>query len=221
MQLVWKIILVAALIDIAIVYWSLSVDDEIASQWALWEQKRRDISDYPMQFDLSLLENPKIHLPIRPINDQNVSFLMQPKVQIDNVSFTALILIKSAPQNAHNRSTLRETWFQDLRKFNCRAYFLLGLSAHYEQELVAQEAHRYNDIIQANFHDHYRSLTKKLISGLTWQKRLSFNYLIITDDDYFVNVKNLAHYLQIIGPKEDFISGNLIAEAKPDRDPES
>ncbi|XP_052838485.1 beta-1,3-galactosyltransferase 1 [Drosophila gunungcola] len=89
----------------------------------------------------------------------------------------------------------------DSLEASIRIVFFLGrrnLASLQENEAVANEAEEYNDVIQENFMDTYNNLTIKAIMAL---KHISQNCVNTTafvfkcDDDTFVNVPNLLHFL--------------------------
>ncbi|KAL3314413.1 Beta-1,3-galactosyltransferase 5 [Cichlidogyrus casuarinus] len=224
MKALWVIVALGALANIVILYLAMSIENQIADDLLIIEKKQKEISDYPMEIDFTFIKTPKLRPFVNPINRQKVKFLHKPEVVIPHEPIMAVFLVKSAVGNVYNRSVLRDTWFKDLKRYNFRAYFILGLSCERSQELISQEAQLHNDIIQANFKDYYRGLTRKLIAGLTWlsEQPMNFtNYLILTDDDYFVNVKNLNLFMRTLNKDENFMSGNLLSESKPVRDPTS
>ncbi|XP_030560650.1 beta-1,3-galactosyltransferase 1 [Drosophila novamexicana] len=85
-----------------------------------------------------------------------------------------------------------------------RIVFIVGRS-NYESQLgnetlirLHNEAEMYNDIIQENFIDSYNNLTLKSVSALKHiSKRCSKTcaFFLKCDDDTFVNVPNLLHFL--------------------------
>ncbi|XP_017040744.1 beta-1,3-galactosyltransferase 1 [Drosophila ficusphila] len=86
-------------------------------------------------------------------------------------------------------------------KASVRIVFILGrrnLASLWENEAVAREAEKYNDIIQENFMDTYNNLTIKAIMALKHISQSCVNttaFYLKCDDDTFVNVPNLLHFL--------------------------
>ncbi|KAH8330984.1 hypothetical protein KR067_009834, partial [Drosophila pandora] len=63
---------------------------------------------------------------------------------------------------------------------------------------LQQEARQYNDILQEDFVDTYNNLTLKSVFALKHVNNKCFNnsaYFLKTDDDCFVNVPNIIHFL--------------------------
>lgn len=67
------------------------------------------------------------------------------------------------------------------------------------QSRLRQEAERYDDIVQEQFMDSYNNLTIKSVMALKWILRNKCNeqasFFMKCDDDTFVNVPNLLHFL--------------------------
>ena len=63
--------------------------------------------------------------------------------------------------------------------------------------LVIQEAAVHKDIVIGNFNDTFRNLYKKMILSIEWplEQNCSASYVLKTDEDCFVNVGNLLHWL--------------------------
>ena len=63
--------------------------------------------------------------------------------------------------------------------------------------LVIQEAAVHKDIVIGNFNDTFQNLYKKMILSITWplERNCRASYILKTDDDCFVNVGNLLHWL--------------------------
>lgn len=130
------------------------------------------------------------------------------KVACANGSPIVLILVHSAPKNAHKRNVIRETWGQhDAR---ARLYFLLGaVGTAPAQAKLQRENQQYNDIIQGNFIDSYRNITYKHIMALKWfvYNCQHVKYLLKTDDDVFVNTPAMYGFLSGggVGGKHSFL----------------
>ncbi|XP_017069418.1 beta-1,3-galactosyltransferase 1 [Drosophila eugracilis] len=89
----------------------------------------------------------------------------------------------------------------DSLKASIRIVFIVGrkdLSSLLENEAVAKEAEKYNDIIQENFMDTYNNLTIKTVMAMKHISQSCLNttaYYFKCDDDTFVNVPNVLHFL--------------------------
>ncbi|XP_017471587.1 PREDICTED: beta-1,3-galactosyltransferase 1-like isoform X2 [Rhagoletis zephyria] len=85
-----------------------------------------------------------------------------------------------------------------------KVYFLLGRSrsdfyaANETMTLIRAESEQYGDIIQENFIDTYNNLTLKSVLALKWMTRRCPHraaFFMKVDDDTFLNLPNLLHYL--------------------------
>nr|XP_017010972.2 beta-1,3-galactosyltransferase 1 [Drosophila takahashii] len=82
-----------------------------------------------------------------------------------------------------------------------RIVFIVGRSKHKsmrEDEKLSREANRHNDIIQEDFVDSYHNLTLKSVMALKHISQSCGNtsaFFLKCDDDTFVNVPNLLHFL--------------------------
>ncbi|XP_075411570.1 beta-1,3-galactosyltransferase 4 [Tenrec ecaudatus] len=142
--------------------------------------------------------------------------LALPRLLIPNAGFCRgpgappflLILVCTAPDNLHQRNVIRASWgrLREARGRRVRTLFLLG-----ERVLggpgpgLAEEAAAHGDVLQAAFHDSYRNLTLKTLSGLNWASTHCpmARYVLKTDDDVYVNVPELVSELvQRGGPWE-------------------
>lgn len=85
-----------------------------------------------------------------------------------------------------------------------KVYFMLGRNgpnadpSNETSSLIRSESEQYGDIIQENFIDTYNNLTLKSVLALKWMiqrcaQRSAF--FMKVDDDTFLNVPNLLHYL--------------------------
>ncbi|XP_004533420.1 beta-1,3-galactosyltransferase 1 [Ceratitis capitata] len=85
-----------------------------------------------------------------------------------------------------------------------KVYFLLGRNRPdaYEYNettaLIRTESEQYGDIIQENFIDTYNNLTLKSVLALKWMNQRCSQrsaFFMKADDDTFLNMPNLLHYL--------------------------
>ena len=151
------------------------------------------------------------------------------------------IIVFSSPKNFLHRSAIRGTWgntnfiqqvqsklhaksFSGHRKANqtysdlVRVVFVIGKSNDQVIEyLVQSEANTFQDIVQGNFLDEYYHLSLKTILGLTWaDKFCPGSYLMKTDDDVFVNLRELTPWLYD-RPEERFYGGQCYRYKLADR----
>ncbi|XP_037713623.1 beta-1,3-galactosyltransferase 1 [Drosophila subpulchrella] len=89
----------------------------------------------------------------------------------------------------------------DSLKASIRIVFILGRrnwASLLENEAVASEAEKYNDIIQENFMDTYNNLTIKTVMAMKHISQSCVNstaFYFKCDDDTFVNIPNVLHFL--------------------------
>ncbi|XP_004485336.2 beta-1,3-galactosyltransferase 4 [Dasypus novemcinctus] len=116
-----------------------------------------------------------------------------------------VILVCTAPENRNRRNAIRASWggLREARGLRVLTLFLLGESWRQRPDRdtpgddLARESAAEGDIIQAAFQDSYRNLTLKTLSGLSWavQHCPAARYILKTDDDVYVNVRELVSEL--------------------------
>ena len=102
------------------------------------------------------------------------------------------ILVLTRPNNFQLRQTIRRTWAKGYP-----VHFLLGsIQDRSIQSQIDVEANKHHDLLQGTFVDTYRNLTYKTLMGLAWaQDKCTTDYVVKTDDDTMVHVKNMQKYL--------------------------
>ncbi|KAL3312543.1 hypothetical protein Ciccas_008864 [Cichlidogyrus casuarinus] len=182
---------------------------------------------YPLDIDFAFTAKPQDEKPadVNPINQVSINYIHSPvHLCQSSSSFNALILVKSGLDNYEHRSVIRQTWFTELARNNMRAAFILGTTMNESQaQLVDQEATLHRDIIQYDLIDSYYNNTYKAMAALRWQKQMCsnnrFKYLVMMDDDYYVNVPKLRHYVESNQNEGDFVAGYLYTSSQPKRIP--
>ncbi len=134
-----------------------------------------------------------------------------------------LVVVTSALRNVNERRIVRESWARKsmVPADKARVVFLLGQSVNGSfQDAIQEESSMYGDIIQEGFVDTYANLTVKSLMLLKWFSRNcdKVPYVLKTDDDVFVNVKNLYNFV-VQNKKPNLLAGTLICGAVPVRDP--
>ena len=79
-----------------------------------------------------------------------------------------------------------------------KTVFLVGTSSDPKTNfLVTREAAIHKDIVMGKFNDTFRNLYKKMILSISWplEERCSASYILKTDEDCFVNIRNLLNLL--------------------------
>ena len=130
----------------------------------------------------------------KPSGDlHNFSYVINNRSLCHGPRLRYVIYVHSAPKNYRQRMSLRETWAQVnlFRKHPSRLVFFLGRSDDsYLQELMRAEGVTYGDIVQEDFKDDYKNLTRKAIGALNWLSIYCHNtdYVFKVDDDTYVNI---------------------------------
>jgi hypothetical protein len=124
--------------------------------------------------------------------------------------------VNSAPGNFDRRHNIRQTWRNHLKDAHHRERhqlatagftFTVGLTDDAEtQQKIEQEAKTYGDIIQIGMEDFYKNLSMKMAGLFNWLYKYcnaKVDFVMKVDDDVYVNVRNLAHFVQ------DYYQSNL------------
>ncbi|KOC66447.1 Beta-1,3-galactosyltransferase 1 [Habropoda laboriosa] len=160
------------------------------------------------------------------IHPENITSILSP-TGICSPSPYLLIVICSAVTNFKARTAIRNTWanknnLDSTYNSTVKIAFLLGQSDNDTlNNIIVEESHKNNDIIQETFYDTYNNLTLKSVMILKWVTSNcgQAKYLMKTDDDMFVNVPILMKTLQSRSQTTDTLLGSLICNAKPILDP--
>lgn len=83
--------------------------------------------------------------------------------------------------------------------------FILGRSRRNSTQLrVQSEASIHSDVIQEDFVESFRNLTLKSVFAVKWAAHFcpSADYFLKTDDDMFVNLPQMHHYLKTLRGKK-------------------
>ena len=159
----------------------------------------------PVINNVTLLRYP---LTISPCQNGNVSVKQ-------NSVFIAVI---SAPGNFDKRNTIRRTWRNHLKveyhnsSMSLAGFaFILGLTDHNETQMkIEEEATTYGDVIQIEMADFYRNLSLKVAGLFNWLYKYchqKIDFLFKVDDDVYVNVRNLVHFVKSHNRSDQSIFG--------------
>ncbi|XP_035638622.1 lactosylceramide 1,3-N-acetyl-beta-D-glucosaminyltransferase A-like isoform X1 [Oncorhynchus keta] len=119
-----------------------------------------------------------------------------------------LLFVKSSPENLERRQAIRATWgnenyIQRELGANVRVLFALGVYSNPQQRGSVQrgllgEDQVYGDLVQQDFVDTFHNLTIKLLLQFRWRHTYcsKARFLMSADDDIFIHMPNLVHYLQ-------------------------
>jgi hypothetical protein len=125
----------------------------------------------------------------------------------DNISSNKSVFIAliSAPAHFQQRNDIRQTWNAHLKNINknvmgmARIGFFLGLTTNVTiQNQINEESKKHGDVVQIEMNDSYRNLTLKSIAVLNWVRQhcAKVDLLFKVDDDVYVNVNNLVHFVR-------------------------
>ena len=169
----------------------------------------RNVSSTPK---VASLGTPK---PIYPATLEGKYILENPNLCKNVKNLSVLIYIHSAPNHFSRRQFIRNTYANAsfFRPFGIlRVLFLLGtVNDFHVQEHIAEEFHRYSDILQGDFIDSYKNLTLKGVMAYKWisDKCRNADVVLKADDDVVINMyKLLTEYLPTFKKKSKSILCN-------------
>lgn len=146
-----------------------------------------------------------------------------------------LLFVKSSPENFERRQAIRSTWgnetyVEKTLGVTVKVLFALGLHPRplerkkVQRELL-EEDEKYHDLIQQDFLDTFHNLTLKLLLQLSWTHAhcRHARFLMSADDDIFIHLPNLIHYLQEVDQAgaKDFWVGKVHRGSPPIRSKDS
>lgn len=122
-----------------------------------------------------------------------------------------VVLIHSSTLKAENRQALRDTWFHS----DSRILFLFALGKTHSNSLqkrIEKENEKYNDILQGSFIDTYHNLTYKHTMLFKWFNThcSGVKYLVKMDDDVYMNIPAVIHYLEQTKNENHAIMGRYL-----------
>ncbi|XP_046638220.1 beta-1,3-galactosyltransferase 5-like [Daphnia pulicaria] len=149
-----------------------------------------------------------------------------PNVTVDQIS--VFIAVISAPNNFEKRKMIRQTWKNHLKMESDKGLlvtagfgFIVGLTANnVTQAKIEEESKLYGDIIQIGVSDFYRNLSSKVAGLFNWLYRhcSKVDFLLKVDDDVYVNVRNLTHFLKLYYQLNISVFGSYPSAFIPNRD---
>ena len=140
---------------------------------------------------------------------------------------TMVILVHSAVKNQRVRDAIRNSWARsdNLEKYGASLYFFIAKSKTANATQIAQELQQHSDLIQLDFIDSYRNLSRKSVESFRWASRHCPNvqYILKQDDDTYVNLTRLLVKLDDFqrDGKDKFIAGYYFPNRQPQRNPKS
>ncbi|KAL6264813.1 hypothetical protein P5V15_004908 [Pogonomyrmex californicus] len=127
------------------------------------------------------------------------------------------------------RSALRRAYTdEELQALGIGRIFLLGTlsgdaerKTHVSQNALLDESRRFNDILQGDFVDTYRNLTRKHLIGLQWAANncKGVKYIMKMDDDIVINVYGVLEKLRSGIIEENSLAGYVLKNMIPVREP--
>ncbi|XP_017573325.1 lactosylceramide 1,3-N-acetyl-beta-D-glucosaminyltransferase A [Pygocentrus nattereri] len=119
-----------------------------------------------------------------------------------------LLFVKSSPENLERREAIRSTWGNQTyvkRELGVtvKVVFVMGIHPDQHKRSALQkdlyaEDEVHGDLVQQEFSDTFHNLTVKLLLQFRWAhaKCSHARFLMSADDDVFIHMPNLVHYLQ-------------------------
>ena len=140
-----------------------------------------------------------------------------PPCQSVSANRSIFIAVNSAPGNFEKRKVIRQTWLKHLpivqAQMNLSGFaFILGLTDDNSTQLKIDEENETNgDIIQVEVSDFYRNLSLKAAGLFNWLyvNCAKVDFVLKADDDVYVNVRNLANFVQSNHPSNQSIFGTV------------
>lgn len=145
-----------------------------------------------------------------------------------NATFLIWIITSYAGEPS-TRSALRRAYVdEELQVLGIRRVFLLGTlnddaekKTHMLQNALLDESRRFNDILQGDFLDTYKNLTRKHLMGLQWaiNNCKDVKYIMKMDDDIVVNIYGILEKLHLGMIEENSLTGYVLKNMIPVREP--
>lgn len=136
-----------------------------------------------------------------------------------------LIVIKSSAGNFEKRSAIRESWLQNISKFNNEYVFVVGNpSSSTIRNRIYQESAINNDLLMGSFHEDYFNLTLKML--FTFNHTINYcpnQWLFSIDDDTLINLDPLNDLLDYLISQQltDSVIGHVLKNEEIVRDSNS
>jgi Galactosyltransferase len=140
---------------------------------------------------------------------------------------SVFIAVISSSGNFDKRNTIRQTWRTHLNVDYHQSSmaivgfaFILGIpDNHVTQTQIEEESKTHGDIIQIGMSDFYRNLSLKVAGLFNWLYNFcpKIDFLFKVDDDVYVNVRNLAHFVQSHNRSDPSIFGQSAGNLFPVR----
>ncbi|XP_015258669.1 PREDICTED: beta-1,3-galactosyltransferase 2-like [Cyprinodon variegatus] len=160
----------------------------------------------------------------RLISPLTYRYLLSPPGPCRDSSPFLVLLVPVAPQQAAARRAVRGTW--GAPRVGTLTLFFSGIPAEGlqspQQRALEEESAQHADIIQMDFMDSYQNLTIKTLMMMGWLGAHcpGAPYAMKVDSDIFLNIFHLLRRLRT-APRAGFITGSVISDGRPRRDPSS
>ena len=168
-----------------------------------------------------LMENLVSKLSLQRHNDFNFKYLINP-FQLCQGDTYLLIAVCSAVRRVDFRKAIRETWGSVVRKehLGVKLVFVVGAPSEenvHMQSVIQTESDMFHDVLQINHVDHSRNLSFKTLGLFHWIKDHCKNatFVMKTDDDIFMNTRDLLKEVKELSTRSKVIMGHLIKGAQP------
>ncbi|XP_020896488.1 beta-1,3-galactosyltransferase 1 [Exaiptasia diaphana] len=157
--------------------------------------------------------------------------IITPHIQpiISDKNLYVVVVVNSGSENGIHRllrKAIRESWGKDTEN-NCTIkwslFFSLGLSQDENSNANNRlEARENNDLIIGQFKDNYKNIPIKTFMAHWWAfNTFSCRYVLKTDDDVYVRVNKLLHWLHNAGSPGRFYGGLVHSTLIITRNPRS
>ncbi|XP_068594910.1 beta-1,3-galactosyltransferase 2 [Brachionichthys hirsutus] len=160
----------------------------------------------------------------RVLSPETYQYVLDNRAVCEDRRPLLVLMVPVAPEETASRDAVRKTWGAPCR--GVLTLFFVGLPrggrALPIQGVLEEESRKYADVIQMTFRDSYQNLTVKTMMMMNWLATHcpGASYAMKVDSDTFVNVRPLLARLER-SPRKGFITGSVISDGSPRRDPSS
>ncbi|CAN9512793.1 unnamed protein product [Ophioblennius macclurei] len=158
----------------------------------------------------------------RLISPRSYRFLLDQPRACRERSPLLVLLVPVAPRDAAARRAVRATWGSAGGGDTLTLFFTGVPPGEDRGSVLWEESRQHADIVQMDFVDSYQNLTVKTLMMMSWvgSRCPNASYAMKVDADIFVNVFYLLELLRN-SPRRGFITGSVIRDGRPRRDPKS
>lgn len=135
-------------------------------------------------------------------------FITSPDVSTNGSALGLLIIVKSATRNFSKRTAIRQTWGEPVylrgnrlaTDLPTKVVFISGVPPNHDGSELFSDEKMFDDIVLADFQDCYGNNTFKTLLALRWavEHVKTFEYLLVVDDDMYINLENAMSFLRDI-----------------------